>query len=88
MGAGRPVAELSTGETGFLWFFQPDNLELVVKILDGRTINGHFWFFWGGLSDVEYTIRVLDTDTGTETTYTNEAFNLCGGADLETLGPG
>jgi len=87
-GVGHPVPALSTGETGFLWFFQPDNLELVVKILDGRTINGHFWFFWGGLSDVEYTIRVLDTDTGTETTYTNEAFNLCGGADLETLGPG
>lgn len=84
-GVGCPLPDLSTGETGFLWFFQPENIELVIKILDGRVINDHFWLFWGGLSDVEYTIRVTDTSEGTETTYTNEAFNLCGGVDVETL---
>ena len=84
-GVGHPLPELGTEETGFLWFFQPENIELVVKMLDGRPINGHFWLFWGGVSDVEYTIRVTDTVEGTEATYTNEAFQLCGGADLGTL---
>lgn len=84
-GVGHPLIELGTAETGFLWFFRPENIELVVKLLDGRPINGHFWLFWGGLSDVEYRIRVTDTEEGTETTYTNEAFEICGGADLGTL---
>jgi len=84
-GVGHPLMELGTTETGFLWFFRPENIELVVKLLDGRALNGHFWLFWGGLSDVEYTIRVTDTEEGTETTFTNEAFEICGGADLGTL---
>jgi len=40
-------------------------------VLDGRSINGHFWVFYGALSDVQYTITVTDTITGAVRTYTN-----------------
>ena len=72
-------------ETGMFWFFGPENVELLVKILDGRSINGKFWVFYGALSDVGYTIRVVDTETGAEQTYDNVQGNLCGNADVEAF---
>jgi len=70
-----------TKDSGFFWFFDPDNIELVVKLLDARTVNGHFWLFFGGLSDVEYTINVTDTQQDISQIYRNEAFEICGQAD-------
>src|SRR5262249_2578869 len=32
-----------TSDTGALWFFSNGNLELVVKVVDGRAVNGKFW---------------------------------------------
>ena len=84
-GAGRTLPALGTSETGFFWFFDSGNVELSVKLLDGRAINDRFWFFWGGLSDVSYRVRVLDTVTGTESLYTNPAGTICGGSDIEAF---
>ena len=50
--AGKGQAVPLTSDTGAFWFFDNANLELVVKVLDGRAVNGHFWVFYGGLSDV------------------------------------
>lgn len=58
-----------TGDTGSFWFFSPDNIELTVKVVDGRAFNGKFWVFYGGLSDVAYTITVTDLTTGAVKTY-------------------
>ncbi|MDQ6892462.1 MAG: CHRD domain-containing protein [Acidobacteriota bacterium] len=58
-----------TGDTGSFWFFSPGNLELMIKVVDGRAVNGKFWFFAGALSDVAYTITVTDLTTGTVKTY-------------------
>ncbi|MEO7794835.1 MAG: hypothetical protein ABIV06_08685 [Thermoanaerobaculia bacterium] len=61
-GAGVPVA-LTTDSGGF-WFFGPDNLEVVVKILDGCGTNQRFWLYSAGLTNVEVTLGVIDTWTG------------------------
>jgi len=68
-GAGR--THPLTGDTGAFWFFRPDNLELMVKVLDGRAVNGHWWVFYGSLSNVPFTLTVTDTVTGTPRVYTN-----------------
>lgn len=68
-------------QTGFFYFFNLRNTELVVKILDGRTVNEHFWVFFGGLSDVEYTLTVRDTETGAVETFLNQPGEVCGGKD-------
>ncbi len=73
-GGGSPL-EL-TSDTGAFWFFDQENIELVVKVLDGRTVNGKFWFFYGALSNVAYEIEVLDTETGVVRTYSNPAGNF------------
>ena len=83
--AGKVVASEGTKETGFFWFFSPTNVELAAKVLDGRALNGKFWFLYGGLSDVEYTVTLTDTVTGESKPYRNEAGSLCGGIDIEAL---
>ncbi len=54
-GDGRGRASAMTLETGYFWFFSQNNVEVVIKVLDGRTINGHWWVFFGALSDVSAT---------------------------------
>jgi len=84
-GPGR-VIELND-TSGLFWFFRSDNVELVVKVLDGRPVNGRFWFFYGALSDVEYEITVTDTTTGAVQTYDNEKGDLCGRGDTGAFDP-
>jgi hypothetical protein len=60
-----------TDETGYLWFFSADNVELVVKVLDACSYNQRFWIFAGGLTNVQVTLTITDTVTGTVKTYTN-----------------
>jgi hypothetical protein len=68
---GSGTAVPLTADTGYFWFFGSSNIELMVKVLDARSINGKFWVFYGALSNVEYTITVRDTETGATKTYTN-----------------
>ncbi|MCB1057528.1 MAG: hypothetical protein KDD11_18670 [Acidobacteria bacterium] len=62
-----------TADTGAFWFFRDSNLELFLKVLDGRPVNGHWWVFYGALSNVAYTITVDDLVAGTQTEYFNPA---------------
>jgi hypothetical protein len=82
---GLGTAQTLTGDTGYFWFFDPANVELVVKILDGRSINGEFWVFYGALSNVAYTLTVTDTATGRTKTYSNPQGTLASVADTSAL---
>ena len=85
-GSGVGKAIPYADRTGFFWFFRPDNVELVVKVLDGTAINGHVWVFYGALSDVGYTITVEDAVGGHAVQqYVNPPGNLCGRADTEAF---
>lgn len=83
--AGEGKAVELTGDTGYFWFFNAANVELVLKVLDGRGVNGSWWVFYGALSDVAYTITVTDTSNGAEKTYTNPRGNLASVADVTAL---
>lgn len=52
-----------TGDTGYFWFFNASNVELVVKVLDACHF-GRFWVFAGGLTNVDVDLTVTDTATG------------------------
>ena len=58
-------------DSGLFWFFFSDNWEMLVKVLDGCTINDRFWVFAAATTDVEYTLRVTDTETGQTRSYFN-----------------
>jgi hypothetical protein len=80
--AGKAVSVPITADTGSFWFFTPNNIELVVKVVDGRAFNDFFWVFYGALSDVRYTITVTDTWTGRIRRYVNPQGNLASVADV------
>jgi hypothetical protein len=89
-GAGQAVA--LTGDTGYFWFFDASNVEVVVKVLDACTFNQRFWVFAGGLTDVQVDLTVTDTASGAVRTWRNpqgtafqpiqetDAFATCGTA--------
>jgi hypothetical protein len=60
-----------TDDTGYLWFFSSSNVEAVIKILNGCGLGSHYWVFAGGLTNVNVTITVTDTQAHVSRTYTN-----------------
>jgi hypothetical protein len=78
-----------TEDTGALWFFSSSNIETVFKVLNACQLNNSFWFFAGGLTNVQTVITITDVNTGTQKVYTNpqgvpfraiqdtEAFKAC-----------
>ncbi|HLN81482.1 MAG TPA: serine protease [Thermoanaerobaculia bacterium] len=78
---GSGVAVPLSADTGYFWFFSSGNVELVVKALDGRTVNGYYWIFYGALSDVEYTITVTDTSNGAVKTYSSPQGQMASRSD-------
>ncbi len=72
-GTAQRVA--STEDSGLYSFFDPDNWEAMVKVLDGCAINGHFWVFAATATNLGYTLTVEDTSTGVTRTYTNPVSN-------------
>ncbi len=67
-GTGQ-VMPVAAGDSGLFWFFSPDNLELLVKVLDACDENGHYWVFTGPATQIQYLLTVTDTLTGRTRTY-------------------
>ncbi len=42
------------------YFFSPDNPEMLLKVLDGCGVNGHWWVFGSAATDLRYRISVWD----------------------------
>ena len=70
-GSGSGTGVALTNDSGYFWFFDAKNVELVVKVLNACGSNQRFWVFAGGLTNVNTTIKVTDTQTGASKTYTN-----------------
>jgi len=82
---GRGVPVQLTNDTGYFWFFSPDNVELVVKVLDARPVNGKIWVFFGALSAVEYSITVRDLATTSVKRYENPSGTFASVGDTEAF---
>lgn len=62
-GAAEAIALASIGlrRGGLFSFFDRDNPEVLVKVLDGCALNGHFWIFVAPTTTLGYTLSVVDT---------------------------
>lgn len=60
-----------TGDTGYVFFFDPSNVEAVVKVLNACSFNNRYWVFAGGLTDVRTVVTVTDTQRNAVKTYIN-----------------
>lgn len=70
--SGPGVVIPFTHESGVVWFFSATNLELMIKVLDACGPFDRFWVFLGGITNVEFTVTVVDTETGKVRVYFNE----------------
>jgi len=68
-GEGQAVA--LTDDTGYFWFFDASNVEIILKVLEACTPFGNYWVFAGGLTNVQASIVVTDSDTGSVRAYQN-----------------
>lgn len=68
---GSAQAVRLTNETGYFWFFDQNNVEMILKILDGCSLSDRFWVFAGGLTNLRVDITVEDLSTGVSKTYRN-----------------
>lgn len=60
-----------TDETGYMWFFGSNNIEAVLKVIDGCALNNRYWVFAAGLTNVQVDLTVTDTRTGATALYRN-----------------
>jgi hypothetical protein len=78
-GEAIPLANLGVTHGGLLWFFSADNPELLVKVINACSLNQHYWVFFSALTNVGFTLTVIDTISGDQKMYTNK--------DLTTAAP-
>lgn len=64
-----------SNNSGFVWFFDRDNIEMLVKVLDGCAISNTRWVFFAATTNVDFTVEVTDTATGVTKEYKNPGGN-------------
>jgi hypothetical protein len=70
--SGDAVASALTTDTGFFTFFDPSNIEVVIKVLDACAPPfNQFWVFASGLTNVGVEIDVTDTQSTVARVYLN-----------------
>ena len=55
---------LASDESGLLYFFDRDNAEILIKVLDGCGVNGHRWVFVAPVTDLALNLEVREVSTG------------------------
>lgn len=70
-GAGTSIS--LTPDSGYFWFFDPSNVEVVTKVVNGCGIDAHYWVFASGLTNTGVTLTYTDLTSGTQKTYRSSA---------------
>ena len=63
------VAPVGTDKAGLFYLFDPENWEVLFKVLDGCALNHHYWVLAASATDLGLDLRVEDTVTGKFETY-------------------
>jgi hypothetical protein len=79
---GRGVALPQTSRAGYFAFDNPENVELLVKVLDFG--DGVTKVFFGQLTDLQFELTIRDNYTGAKEVYRNTS-GECGGIDQDAF---
>jgi hypothetical protein len=66
-----PLSSLGISQGGIFWFFAANNPEMLIKVINGCGLGGHYWVFFAALTNVGFSVTVTDTQTGHFKTYNN-----------------
>ena len=74
-GIDRPAGVLEVYSVnlqgGLFYFFEEDNPEILVKVLDGCILNNHYWVFYAAATSLGFELTVEDVVAGRSKTYVN-----------------
>lgn len=73
---GSGAAIPFTDESGFFWFFNPNNLEMMTKVHDACKLASHQWLFGAATTNVHYVLTATDTLSGKQVAINNPAGKL------------
>jgi hypothetical protein len=73
VGSGEGHAVRLSGQSGLFWFFDAENAEMLVKVINGCGVPGlnAYWVFFAATTNVDFTMTVTDTHTGVSRQYRN-----------------
>jgi hypothetical protein len=74
-----------SSESGAFWFYDYDNPEAVVKLIDGTGGNDAFWLFLGPLTDAHGALTVTDVTNGQTRRFPEVPGPLAAFADVEVF---
>ena len=69
--SGQGQAMEIDDRSGFFYFLDPENTDLLVQVLNGCVSNNHYWVYVTAATYLEYTLTVTDTESGQTRTYEN-----------------
>ncbi len=68
-GPGKLITQ--SDDSALLYFFSENNWEMLIKVLDGCSINDRNWVFYAATTDVAFTLTVTDTQANETKIYQN-----------------
>ncbi len=71
LGNAVPLAPLGVQLGTLFWFFDPNNPEMLLKVLDACFLTGKYWVFASATTNVGFTLTVTDIVTGNVRVYRN-----------------
>jgi hypothetical protein len=74
---GVPLSD----DAGILWFFEGKNPEIMIKILDGRLVNGHWWVFISSNTSLEFKVYVGQRSPSNPPVYQEKIYVSPAGAN-------
>ena len=57
---------LDSQQSGLLYFFEPNNAEVLIKVLDGCAFNGYRWVFVAPVTDLAFNLTVVSPNPDEE----------------------
>jgi hypothetical protein len=71
--AGRARAVLLSGDSGYFWFFDEANVELLAKVIEGCGVNDRYWSYNAGLTNLAVELFVHDPTSGRGKVYRSDS---------------
>jgi hypothetical protein len=65
------IVDAPNAGSGIFWFVNPDDWEILAKVLNGCSINGQWWVFSAATTNVFYQLYVTDVQSGETKIYFN-----------------
>lgn len=64
---------LESDHSALLYFFDRDNAEILLKVLDGCAVNGHRWVFTAPVTNLAFRLEIVERSTGRRFEQSNAA---------------